>query len=121
MLAYSEKIRSICTINGTWNFNISSLSYSTCCCNKFNDAWKYQVTPNTITKLTTDSTKLTPSTLSLLTAPIIKLCVLTADYILGTFYSIKLKATTYYIITDNWISYPNTICYNKAKYLCYSN
>ena len=41
------------------NLNTSSLSYSTCCCSSSSDDWKYQVTPNSRTRLTTDSTKLT--------------------------------------------------------------
>ena len=58
------------TFTCSCNFNNSSLSYSTCCCSRSSDDWKYQVTPNSRTKLTSDSTKLTTNTTSLLVAAI---------------------------------------------------
>ena len=44
----------------------SFLSYSTSCCRRSSDDWKYQVTPNSRARLTTDSTKLTTNTMFLL-------------------------------------------------------
>ena len=55
-----------CTLICSCNLNNSCLSYSTCCCSRSSDDWKYQVTPNSRTRLTTDSTKLTTNTISFL-------------------------------------------------------
>ena len=58
------------TLTCSCNLNNSSLSCSTCCCRRSSDDWKYQVTPNSRTRLTSDSTKLTANTTSLLRAAI---------------------------------------------------
>ena len=60
----------ILTLICSCNLNNSSLSYSTCCCSRSSDDWKYQVTPNSRTRLTTDSTKLTTNITFLLSAAI---------------------------------------------------
>ena len=41
----------ILTLICSCNLNNSSLSYSTCCCSRSSDDWKYQVTPNSRTRL----------------------------------------------------------------------
>ena len=65
VLSYNYVIYEL-TLMCSCNLNNSSLSYSTCCCSRSSDDWKYQVTPNSRTKLTTDSTKLTTNPTSLL-------------------------------------------------------